>query len=122
MLSRKILIHRLSACRLLRPRWCQFLEASAETFLWLLLSVTICIETFNTDCYFLAFFQRKVLARKIYGTITWLTHPLGVPIVTLILVQCANEVKGIVPLGELNTDISFLTSLLVDQEDSKEPT
>ena len=94
-------------------RRCQFFKTTTKSFLRFLFSIVI--KSFDTDCYFLALLQRKVLAWKINSAITWLLYTLRIPKVVSEFIQSANEVKSIVSFSELNPDIGFLTSLLIDQ-------
>ena len=103
-------------CRL-RTRLAQRFERLKATN-QIRLTAACSANTFNIDVQLFTGLERKVLAAI---NLRLLVDALLKFVILHILVKCADEIEAVVALRELQPDICFLASLLINQQKCKEP-
>ena len=105
-------------------RRCRLCTRLAQRFEWLKttnqtrLIAALPANTFDIDVQLFTGLERKVLAAI---NLCMLVDALFKFVVLHILLKCADEIEAVVALRELQPDICFLASLLINQQKCKEP-
>ena len=89
----------------------QLLEATESLFR---LSRTRASHSLDVDGYLFALFQRKVLHLSLLESLLFRISAFLISVIFFVLVECTDEIEGVVPFGKLHANISLLPSLRVD--------